>query len=91
MRFSLSPLRHPTVVRRPHHPFGTGPQSRWQFPESLAKLIPDGAQVWVANLRNLEDPAGSNNQSKERTPAIPWGYFHRPDVMQRLGYIRKQD
>lgn len=24
-------------------------------------------------------------------PGIPWGYYHRPDVRARLGFIPKED
>ncbi len=35
------------------------------------------------------DPAWRGGSCKAFAPKIPWGYYHRPDVMQRLG-IQKE-
>jgi hypothetical protein len=58
--------------------------------ERLIDRVPDSARHWEV-LDFARDPEYPSQVDCVRQQRIPWGYFHRPDVMQRLGIQRKED
>ena len=60
--------------------------------ETIPNYIPDTTEPERSHTQGMGSKWVGNWRNKGLVQTrVPWGYYHRPDVMQRLRIARKQD